>query len=145
MAGWRIWSQRLLLGAMMLFPSLAAAAPFVTQRPPGPDDNTAAGYRPGDFWVYGKQVYVDDANGIWRRVVLTSEYPVDSVGGKIPAACYGTRKLRAAYRGPLIQVVNPQTRVATRIFADPGGALDQKALVTAMGDTKFLQVSVLYD
>ncbi len=135
--------RRLLIGVAMLLPGLAAAAP-VTQRPPGPGDNAAAGYLPGDFWVAGQQVFHDTAAG-WQLLHLSSPYPVDAIGGTIPAACYGTRQLRAAYTGPLLRVVNPNTQAATNIPALPGGALDLGALRAAMHGTDHVQVETLFD
>jgi lysophospholipase L1-like esterase len=132
----------------VLLPGLAAAAP-VTQRPPGPGDNAAAGYLPGDFWVAGQQVFQNTPGG-WQVFPLPSPYPVDAIGGDLPAACYGTGKLRAAYTGPLLRVVNPQTQAAADIFALPSGALDRGALDlgalrAAMHGADYVQVETLYD
>jgi lysophospholipase L1-like esterase len=121
-----------------------AAGHGVRAAAPGARDDAAAGYQPGDFWVAGHQVYQDSATG-WRPFPLPSPYPVDAAGGGPPVACYGTRRLRAAYAGPLLRVVNPRTQAAADIFATSGGALNLGALRAAMAGADHAQVETIYD
>ena len=121
-----------------------ALAPAARAAAPGAGDDAAAGYLPGDFWVAGRRVYQASTTG-WQRIPLPSPYPVDAVGGVPPAACYGTQRLRAAYDGPLLRVVNPRTWAAADIYATPGGALDLGALRAAMAGADHAQVETIYD
>ena len=140
-----IWLWRISLALAVLEPCAAkAAAPLLSAAPDG-RSNASAGYAAGDFWVTGRHVYQYGAAGNWSQVALPAADPVDAIGGVPPLACYATRRLRAAYAGPLMRVVNLRTQASQDVFARADGSLDGQALRTAMTGQPFVQVSILYD
>ncbi|MCQ8240014.1 hypothetical protein [Rhizosaccharibacter radicis] len=111
-----------------------AAGP-VTRRAPTAIDDGAHGYAVGNLWnVPGKGMWIcQDATvgaAVWAPAP-TGILPLDAVPG-VALHGWGTRRLRAAYTGPLL-AVTPSGGSATNIGADAKGNLDRTALASAIG------------
>lgn len=118
-----------LLLAAMLSPAIASADD-VTTRPPGPADDRARGYGAGDLWNLpggGEWICLTADPGAARwRALPPQKLPLDALDGVVLHG-WGTRRLRSAYRGPLLNVARPGGGV-TAIGAQADGDLDHAAL-----------------
>jgi hypothetical protein len=103
--------------------SAAASTLPVDRRPPGPYDDFAHDYSPGDLWNLpagqGRRRglwRLDDptpGHAVWHRLT-GGILPADSVPGVTFAHCYGTTRLRAGWRAP-------PYRAGTGSVSDPAG------------------------
>lgn len=87
----------------------------------------------------GSPFYAPTAKGGGATVT----YPIDSVGGALPAYAYGVAKLRSAYTGPAMRVLRPSDSVEQDI-GFVGQAFDLDALTLFLGSQSG-QVMKFYD
>ena len=120
-------------------------------RAPISTDDSTRGILVGDDWVDpgDQRIFTNVQNtpnfSVWQANSIAGGYPVDDIGGTIPAACYGTKLLRAAYTGALINVENPTTQTPTDIGFMPDGSINTKALWAVAGSAGYVYVDGWYD
>ena len=132
-------------------PPYSAPLANVTARAPHATDGIGSGYLVGDWWVTPNdtRAWTNLQNNAgfsnWQAANFGSQYPVDGIGGTTPLSCWGTKRLKASYTGPLVNVESPTALAPTDIGSIAGGDIDRNALWSVMGTAGYVLVDGEYD
>lgn len=108
------------------------------RRPPGPHDDSEAGYRPGSLWLCDAGAFValraTPGHAVWRARAFVPGV-LDQLRGPRPLAAYGMTRLAATAPSPCIDVVRPGDKAVATIGFAADGTLDRAALARFLGDS----------